>query len=58
MVLYGEGSCQYVGQMFHGVPREFFPMGKTNALRGKISNFQLNSKESIPEARERLQDYI
>ena len=37
---------------------KFFPMGKTNALRGKISNFQQTSLESIPEAWERLQDYI
>jgi hypothetical protein len=37
---------------------KFFPMGKTNALRGRISNFQLNSMESIPEVWERLQDYI
>jgi hypothetical protein len=37
---------------------KFFPMGKTNALRGKISNFQQTSLESIPEAREGLQDYI
>ena len=37
---------------------KFFPMGKTNALRGKISNFQQTSMESIPEAWERLQDYI
>jgi hypothetical protein len=29
---------------------KFFPMGKTNALRGKISNFQQTSLESIPEA--------
>jgi hypothetical protein len=36
----------------------FFPMGKTNALWGKFSNFQQNSMESIPEAWERLQDYI
>jgi len=33
---------------------KFFPMGKTNALRGKISNFQQTSLESIPEAWERL----
>ena len=37
---------------------KFFPMGKTNALRGKISNFQQNHMESIPGAWERLQDYI
>ena len=33
-------------------------MGKTNALRGRISNFQQASNESIPEAWERLQEYI
>ena len=37
---------------------KFFPMGKTNALRGKISNFQQSSLETIHEAWERLQDYI
>ena len=37
---------------------KFFPMGKTNFLRGRISNFQQNATESIPEAWERLQDYI
>nr|CAH66136.1 H0622G10.5 [Oryza sativa] len=29
---------------------KFFPMGKTNALRGRISNFQQTRDESIPEA--------
>jgi len=33
-------------------------MSKTNALRGKISNFQQTSLESIPEAWKRLQEYI
>jgi len=33
---------------------KFFPMSKTNALRGKISNFQHTSLASIPEAWERL----
>ncbi|XP_066360870.1 uncharacterized protein [Miscanthus floridulus] len=37
---------------------KFFPMGKTNALRGRISNFQQSATESIPEAWKRLQDYI
>ena len=37
---------------------KFFPMVKANALRGKISNFQQNHMESIPEVWERLQDYI
>ena len=33
---------------------KIFPMGKTSALRGKISNFQQTSLESIPKAWERL----
>ena len=37
---------------------KFFTTGKTNALRGRISNFQQASNESIPEAWERLQEYI
>src|SRR6185437_6298029 len=34
------------------------PLGKRNALRGKISSFQQTGMESIPEAWERLQEYI
>jgi len=37
---------------------KFFPISKTNALRGKISNFQQTSLECIPKAWERLQEYI
>ena len=37
---------------------KFFPLGKTNALHGKISSFQKMGMESIPEAWERLQEYI
>jgi hypothetical protein len=37
---------------------KFFPIGKTNALRGRITNFQHESIETIPEAWERLQEYI
>jgi hypothetical protein len=37
---------------------KFFPTGKTNALRGKITNFQQQKGESIPEAWEHLQEYI
>ena len=48
-------TCVKCSTVFH---MKFFPMGKTNALRGKISNFQRTSMESIPEAWERLQDYI
>ena len=33
---------------------KFVPMGKTNALRGRISNFQQNTTESIPKVQERL----
>jgi hypothetical protein len=33
-------------------------LGKTNALRNKISNFQQLTDETIAEAWERLQDYI
>ena len=37
---------------------KFFPLNKTNALRGRISSFQQTGMESIPEAWERLQEYI
>jgi len=37
---------------------KFFPMGKTNALRGKLTSFQQQHDESIPEAWECFQDYI
>jgi hypothetical protein len=36
----------------------FFLLGKTNALRNKISGFQQLTDETIIEAWERLQDYI
>jgi hypothetical protein len=31
-------------------PAKFFPMGKTNAFRGKITSFQQQYDESVPEA--------
>jgi len=37
---------------------KFFPTGKTNALHEKISSFQQQHDESIPEAWECFQDYI
>jgi hypothetical protein len=37
---------------------KLFPLGKTNALRNKISRFQQLTDETITEAWERLQDYI
>ena len=47
-----------MGQMFHDIPHEVFPHGKNQCLEGEISIFQHTSLESIPEAWERLQDYI
>ena len=37
---------------------KFLQLGKTNALRGRISSFQRTGMESIPEAWERRQEYI
>ena len=37
---------------------KFFPISKTNALRGRIASFQQNASKTIPEAWERLQEYI
>jgi len=37
---------------------KFFPIAKTNALRGKISSFQQQHDESFAEAWERFQNYI
>ena len=37
---------------------KFFMIGKTSALRGRISNFQQIASEFIPEAWDRLQEYI
>ena len=37
---------------------KFFQLAKTNVLHGKISSFQQTGMESIPEAWERLQEYI
>ena len=38
--------------------KKSFPAGKTSALRGKISSFQQQSDETIPEARERPNEHI
>src|SRR5919201_7027704 len=38
--------------------KKFFPMGKTSALRAKISSFQQQSGYIIPKAWERLYEYI
>ena len=37
---------------------KFFPTGKTNPLRGKISSFQQEYDEYVPEAWECFQDYV
>ena len=37
---------------------KYFPVGKTNALRNRISGIQQLPNETIPEAWERLQEYI
>ena len=37
---------------------KYFPVGKTNALRNRISSIQQLPDETIPEAWERLQEYI
>jgi len=37
---------------------KFFPTGKTNALRGKISSFQQQHDETVLESWECFQDYI
>jgi len=37
---------------------KFFPIGRTNILRGKISEFHQQKGEPIPEAWERFQGYI
>ena len=36
----------------------YFPVGKTNALRNRITRIQQLSDETIPEVWERLQEYI
>ena len=58
VVLRYKGEEYYVGTLLHKLSAKFFPMGKTNALRGKITSFQQQHDESVPEAWERFQDYI
>jgi len=38
--------------------KKFFPTRKTSALRGKILSFKQQSDKTIPEAWERLNEYI
>ena len=37
---------------------KYFPMGKTNALRNRISSFEQLQDKTVLEAWERLQEYI
>ena len=37
---------------------KYFPVGKTNALRNRISSFEQLQDETVREAWERLQEYI
>jgi len=53
-----KGAVDMWDKCFAAFLMKFFPMGKTNALRGEISNFQQSSFKSIYEAWEKLQDYI
>jgi hypothetical protein len=50
VVLQGQGSCEHLGKCSAAFLMKFFPMGKTNALRGRITNFQQTSMEPILEA--------
>ena len=47
-----------MGQAFQCFPSQVLHMGKTNTLRNKISSFQQLADESIPEAWERMQEYV
>ena len=47
-----------MGGFLQCIPNKYFSVGKTNALRGKISGFQQLPDEAIREAWERFQEYI
>jgi hypothetical protein len=53
-----QGAVSTWEKCFNAFLSKFFPLGKTNALRNKISGFQQLMDETIVEAWERLQDYI
>ena len=57
MVLQGKRH-RHLGQMLQDVPRKVLSAGQKNARCRKISSFQQMGMESIPEAWERLQEYI
>jgi hypothetical protein len=47
-----------LGEVLQCISRQFFPWGKTNALRNKISVFWQLTDEAITEAWEYQKDYI
>ena len=57
MVLHQQSRLHYTGSLLQCLTK-YFPVGKTNALRGKISGFQQLPDEAILEAWERFQEYI
>ena len=58
MVLSEYRSCQHMGQMFCGVPRQVLPAGQNECLARKNIEFQADRDGIHPEAWERLQEYI
>ena len=47
------GTVKTWDKCFVAFLAKFFPMGKTNALRGRILNFQQSSMETIPKVWEK-----
>jgi hypothetical protein len=58
MVLFQQGGSVNLGKMLQCISRQIFSLGKTNALRNKISTFQQLMNETIAKAWEHLHDYI
>jgi hypothetical protein len=54
MVLFQQGGSVNLGEMLQCISYHVFPLGKTNALRNKISTFQQLTEETFVEAWERL----
>jgi len=55
---YANGQEHYMAIYSTNFLAKFFSVGKTNALRGKISSFQQHNDETVPKAWEHFQDYI
>jgi hypothetical protein len=58
MVILQYGGSVNLGECPNAFLAKFFLLGKTNALRNKISGFQQLMDDIMTEAWERLQDYI